>query len=181
MSEWFRRKSDKINTNLKKDTRQGIWIKCPACSEVISSKIVNNKNGCCSACNYHFRINSDQYVKIILEDKYIELWEGIKSLDTLNFNATKSYKDQIEDSISKTKKTDAISIFKGKIILRDIAKSLLKSKIFNIKKIKPEIISTGNIGCITQISRGTKIPILHTVEIIDWYTGGPKPNILKNL
>ena len=63
----------------------------------------------------------------------------------------------------------------------DIAKKLLKNKISNIKKIKPQIISTGNIGCITQIARGTKIPILHTVEIIDWYTGGPKPKVLENL
>ena len=54
-------------------------------------------------------------------------------------------------------------------------------KISNIKKIKPQIISTGNIGCITQISQATKIPILHTIEIIDWYTGGPKPKILNRL
>jgi len=63
----------------------------------------------------------------------------------------------------------------------DIAKKLLKNKILNINKINPEFIITGNIGCITQISNGTKIPILHTVEIIDWYTGGPKPKILRNL
>ena len=63
----------------------------------------------------------------------------------------------------------------------DIAKNLLKNKISNIKKIDPEFITTGNIGCITQISNGTKIPILHTVEVIDWYTGGPKPKILKHL
>jgi glycolate oxidase iron-sulfur subunit len=58
---------------------------------------------------------------------------------------------------------------------------LLKNKISNIEKIKPQFITTGNIGCITQISNGTKIPILHTVEIIDWYTGGPKPEVLRNL
>jgi len=63
----------------------------------------------------------------------------------------------------------------------EIAEKLLKEKIMNIEKIKPDIISTGNIGCITQISIGTKIPILHTVEIIDWYTGGPKPKILSKL
>ena len=67
------------------------------------------------------------------------------------------------------------------LLQNDIAKKLLKNKITNINKINPQIISTGNIGCITQISHGTKIPILHTVEIIDWYTGGPKPNILKKL
>ena len=63
----------------------------------------------------------------------------------------------------------------------DIAKNLLKDKIKNINKTKPQIISTGNIGCIMQISQGTKIPVLHTVEIIDWYTGGPKPKVLAKL
>ena len=67
------------------------------------------------------------------------------------------------------------------LLQSDIAKKLLKNKITNIEKIKPQFISTGNIGCITQIANGTKIPILHTVEIIDWYTGGPKPEVLKNL
>ena len=63
----------------------------------------------------------------------------------------------------------------------EIAKKLLENKISNINKVQPEIITTGNIGCITQISNGTKIPILHTVEIIDWYTGGPKPEILRKI
>ena len=50
-----------------------------------------------------------------------------------------------------------------------------------INKINPQFIATGNIGCITQIANGTKIPILHTVEVIDWYTGGPKPKVLRHL
>ena len=67
------------------------------------------------------------------------------------------------------------------LLQNEIAKKLLKNKILNINKIKPEIISTGNIGCITQIANATKIPVLHTVEIIDWYTGGPKREVLKRL
>ena len=67
------------------------------------------------------------------------------------------------------------------LLQSDIAKQLLQNKILNIKKINPEFITTGNIGCITQIANATKIPILHTVEIIDWYTGGPKPQILKKI
>tara|TARA_B100001123_G_scaffold300148_1_gene334880 strand:+ start:25 stop:1332 length:1308 start_codon:yes stop_codon:yes gene_type:complete len=67
------------------------------------------------------------------------------------------------------------------LLQSDIAKKLLKNKISNIDKVKPQFISTGNVGCITQIANGTKIPILHTVEIIDWYTGGPKPGVLKKL
>jgi len=67
------------------------------------------------------------------------------------------------------------------LLQSDIAQKLLKNKISNIEKIKPQFIATGNIGCITQITNGTKIPILHTVEIIDWYTGGLKPKVLSNL
>ena len=67
------------------------------------------------------------------------------------------------------------------LLQNNIAKKLLENKISNIEKIKPQFITTGNIGCITQIAKGTKIPILHTAEIIDWYTGGPKPKILRKL
>jgi len=67
------------------------------------------------------------------------------------------------------------------ILQQKIAQTLLKNKVENIEKVEPDFISTGNIGCMSQISSGTNIPIVHTVEIIDWLTGGPKPNKLKNL
>ena len=65
------------------------------------------------------------------------------------------------------------------LLQTDIASKLLTNKVNNIESLKPDVIATGNIGCITQISNGTKIPILHTIEILDWYTGGPKPKILS--
>ncbi len=67
------------------------------------------------------------------------------------------------------------------ILQSKIAEQLLKNKVKNIESVKPQIISTGNIGCITQIANGTNIPILHTVELLDWYTGGPKPKILEKI
>ena len=67
------------------------------------------------------------------------------------------------------------------ILHQDIAQKLLKDKVSNIDKVKPDFISTGNIGCITQISSGTNIPILHTVEVINWLTGGEKPASIKNI
>ena len=65
------------------------------------------------------------------------------------------------------------------LLQTDIASKLLTNKVNNIESLKPDVISTGNIGCITQISNATEIPILHTIEILDWYTGGPKPKILS--
>jgi glycolate oxidase iron-sulfur subunit len=67
------------------------------------------------------------------------------------------------------------------ILQQKIAKTLLKEKVKNINKVEPDFISTGNIGCMTQIASGIEIPIVHTVEVIDWLTGGPKPAKLNNL
>jgi glycolate oxidase iron-sulfur subunit len=64
------------------------------------------------------------------------------------------------------------------ILQPEIAGKLRERKVANIERTAPEIIATGNIGCITQIGGGTAIPILHTVELLDWATGGPKPDIV---
>jgi glycolate oxidase iron-sulfur subunit len=57
----------------------------------------------------------------------------------------------------------------------EIAAQLGARKVANIESTAPEIIAAGNVGCITQIGQGTKVPVVHTVELLDWATGGPKP------
>ena len=49
----------------------------------------------------------------------------------------------------------------------------------NIESVQPEVIATGNIGCMTQIGSGTKVPVVHTVELLDWAFGGEKPPALS--
>ena len=61
------------------------------------------------------------------------------------------------------------------LMQKELATELLKRKCDNIKKVNPDIIAAGNIGCITQISNGTDTPIVHTIELLDWFTGGNKP------
>lgn len=60
----------------------------------------------------------------------------------------------------------------------EIAARLRARKVANIERIRPDLIATGNIGCMTQIGLGTAIPIVHTVELLDWATGGPMPEVL---
>jgi glycolate oxidase iron-sulfur subunit len=55
---------------------------------------------------------------------------------------------------------------------------LRERKARNIESVSPDVIATGNIGCITHIAQGTRIPIVHTVELLDWATGGPRPRAL---
>ncbi len=61
----------------------------------------------------------------------------------------------------------------------EIAARLRDRKVANIEKVKPDVIAAGNLGCMTQISTGTATPIVHTVELIDWATGGPVPDKLS--
>jgi glycolate oxidase iron-sulfur subunit len=64
------------------------------------------------------------------------------------------------------------------ILQPEIARQLRDRKIANIERTRPDVIATGNIGCITQIASGTAIPVVHTVELLDWATGGPRPSAL---
>ncbi|WP_029029434.1 glycolate oxidase subunit GlcF [Salinarimonas rosea] len=61
----------------------------------------------------------------------------------------------------------------------EIAGQLRARKVANIEKTKPDLIATGNIGCMTQIGKGTDIPIVHTAELLDWVGGGPLPRALE--
>ena len=65
------------------------------------------------------------------------------------------------------------------ILQPEIADRLRARKVANIEKTAPDVIAAGNIGCITQIASGTGIPVVHTVELIDWATGGPVPLALE--
>ncbi|WP_279480609.1 glycolate oxidase subunit GlcF [Aureimonas sp. SK2] len=66
------------------------------------------------------------------------------------------------------------------ILQPEISARLRDRKVANIESVRPDIIATGNIGCMTQIGSATGIPIVHTVELLDWAFGGEKPAGLKN-
>ncbi len=63
----------------------------------------------------------------------------------------------------------------------ELSEQLKRRKIANIEALAPDLIATGNLGCILQIASGTTIPIVHTVQLLDWATGGPPPQGLAAL
>ena len=66
------------------------------------------------------------------------------------------------------------------ILQPELAKELKERKLQAIDSVKPDCVATGNIGCMNQLSAGA-IPVLHTVELLDWAYGGPSPEALKHL
>ncbi|MCF1707459.1 glycolate oxidase subunit GlcF [Tabrizicola sp. J26] len=62
----------------------------------------------------------------------------------------------------------------------EISGELRARKVATIEARSPQVIAAGNIGCMMQIGSGTTIPVVHTVELLDWATGGPQPRALVN-
>jgi glycolate oxidase iron-sulfur subunit len=63
------------------------------------------------------------------------------------------------------------------ILQPELAGRLRDRKIANIAMVKPDMIAAGNIGCMVQIAGGTSVPVVHTIELLDWATGGPRPGL----
>ncbi|MEL6168308.1 MAG: glycolate oxidase subunit GlcF [Pseudomonadota bacterium] len=60
----------------------------------------------------------------------------------------------------------------------EISKELKARKVTTLEAKSPDLVAAGNIGCMMQIGSGTALPVVHTVELLDWATGGPKPRKL---
>jgi glycolate oxidase iron-sulfur subunit len=63
----------------------------------------------------------------------------------------------------------------------EISRQLKTRKVRTLEAKNPDVIAAGNIGCMMQIGSGTTVPIVHTVELLDWATGGPKPAALDGV
>ncbi|WP_408586222.1 glycolate oxidase subunit GlcF [Novosphingobium sp.] len=67
------------------------------------------------------------------------------------------------------------------ILQAEIANQLGQRKADHLDRLDADVVATGNVGCATQIARFSQAPVVHTVELLDWATGGPKPAALKHL
>ncbi len=63
----------------------------------------------------------------------------------------------------------------------EISAELKRRKVATLEARVPDVIAAGNIGCMVQIGGGTDVPVVHTVELLDWATGGPKPPALSTI
>ncbi len=120
---WFKRIKGGITTSTreKKETPEGLWHKCPSCKHIVLAKDHAANCFVCEKCNYHDRINSEDYYAIIFDEgKYLELFPNIVSADPLNFVDTKKYADRIVESQQKSGLKDAIRSAHGEIDGEDL-------------------------------------------------------------
>jgi acetyl-CoA carboxylase carboxyl transferase subunit beta len=118
MSNWFKRNKEGITTTTseKKETPEGLWVRCSNCKTLYTSDDLAKHNFVCERCSHHERIGSEEYFQLIFDDsKYEEIAQDLTSGDPLNFEDTKKYKDRIKATQKSTGLKDAIRSVKGKL------------------------------------------------------------------
>jgi len=113
---WFIRSQKNIKEQEQKEMPDGLWTKCPKCSEVIFKNQLEENLFACPACGHHFRIGSKEYIEILLDEgSFKETHTKIRSADPLEFVDSKKYTDRLAAAHKKTGLNDAITTGIGKI------------------------------------------------------------------
>ncbi|MDJ1468651.1 acetyl-CoA carboxylase, carboxyltransferase subunit beta [Cytophagaceae bacterium DM2B3-1] len=115
---WFIRKEKGINTptELKKETPDGIWYKCPECKKVMHTRELKVNAYTCIHCNYHEKVGSVEYFELLFDNnEFTELDTQMTSGDPLQFTDTKKYPERVVASQKKTGLKDALRSGYGKM------------------------------------------------------------------
>lgn len=117
-ASWFKRIKKGINTKTseKKETPEGLWVKCPECNFICTVTELKENLFVCPKCGYHHRINSQEYFEILFDNgEFIELFDNIRSKDFLGFTDLKPYKKRLEEIWSKSDLKDSMRVAVGKV------------------------------------------------------------------
>ena len=115
---WFTRVKEGITTATeeKKETPEGLWYKCPECSEIMTSDDHENALWVCAKCGYHEKIGSEEYFAILFDDnKFTEIGGDLVAADPLKFEDTKKYADRLKKSRADSGLKDALRAAYGKV------------------------------------------------------------------
>ncbi|MBK7553664.1 MAG: acetyl-CoA carboxylase carboxyltransferase subunit beta [Flavobacteriales bacterium] len=115
---WFTRVKEGITTATeeKKETPEGLWYKCPECSEIMTSDDHENALWVCAKCGYHDKIGSEEYFAILFDDnKFTEIGGDLVAADPLKFEDTKKYADRLKKSRADSGLKDALRAAYGKV------------------------------------------------------------------
>ena len=108
---WFTKAKAGIEKSDVKKSKvpEGMWVKCPGCSETILSRDIDANQSVCPGCGYHYRISARRRLENLLDDAAWEEFDaGITSVDFLEFKDAKSYQERINAALSKGGSKDAV-------------------------------------------------------------------------
>src|SRR5882762_8746180 len=115
---WFKKTRKPMAAGAKeKPSRvpEGLWVKCPGCSQAIYNKDLATNFNVCPKCAHHFRINATERLRMLFDGDWIEYDKDLVSTDPLEFTDTKPYKARLKAGIASTGMKDAVIVASGTI------------------------------------------------------------------
>jgi acetyl-CoA carboxylase carboxyl transferase subunit beta len=105
----FKRPALKAQSRKKREMPQGLWQKCPGCSEVVHEIELAQNQRVCPRCDYHFAQSAKERIENLLDpDSFVERDGDLRSVDTLQFEGMATYKDRLLKYQNLTGLTDAV-------------------------------------------------------------------------
>lgn len=106
---WFRKDKSGLAQQEKKNIPEGLWTKCKSCGEVVYGKKMEDLLWVCPNCDFHFRIPSQRYIELLLDDGKLEEYDvNLTSKDPLKFKDSKKYPDRVKAAQLKTGKKEGV-------------------------------------------------------------------------
>jgi len=113
---WFRKTKSGPVTQEKRNIPEGLWTKCPSCGEIVYGKKMEELSWVCPGCRYHFRISTQKYINLLLDDGHLEEYDhNLSSKDPLKFKDSKKYPDRIKQAQQKTGAVEGVVAGMGAI------------------------------------------------------------------
>jgi len=115
---WFKKARTPIAASKEKPSRvpEGLWVKCPGCSQAIYNKDLAASLNVCPKCGHHFRVGAAERLRMLFDDgQWVEHDQSLKSTDPLEFTDTKPYKARLKATIEQTGVNDALLAGTGRI------------------------------------------------------------------
>ena len=113
---WFKKVRKPIEAaNKESRVPEGLWVKCPSCSQIIYNKDLASSLSVCTKCGHHFRLSSSDRLKSLFDDDWEEFDSGLTSIDPLQFTDTKPYRKRLIASIEATGMKDAVVTSRGRV------------------------------------------------------------------
>ena len=113
---WFKKVRKPIEpANKESRVPEGLWVKCPSCSQIIYNKDLASSLSVCTKCAHHFRLSAAERLRSLFDDDWKEFDSGLTSVDPLHFTDTKPYRKRLETSITATGMKDAVVTARGRV------------------------------------------------------------------
>jgi acetyl-CoA carboxylase carboxyl transferase subunit beta len=114
---WFKKTRKPIAPVAEKASRvpEGLWVKCPGCTQIIYNKDLAANLSVCPKCAHHFRLTAAERLRTLFDDEWTEYDRDLASTDPLHFTDLKPYKSRLTSGFEATGLKDGVIVASGRI------------------------------------------------------------------